>query len=514
MAARSRYLLAGASLMVLLAAACGSQSSNTTTKGPLIVEKIFDSDTLDPARGVAQLATVVDSNVYDKLLVVNPNDLSKPYPDLATSYTSSADGSSYTFTLRQGIKFASGDPLTSADVVFSLNRVLGLNLAPAGTIGGLTFTAAGPYTVVVGTNPHMSNPAIPVEMTQFNAVILDSKLVEAHGGTTTKQDQAESFLNGPSKAGTGPYYIQSADLTSQVVLKANPNYWGPKPSFETIILRNAPAATQSLDIQDGQADLALDIGPLQATSLDSSKVTVLHGAALDSDLIFMNASTPLTSNQNFRDAVKDALNYQGLLGLAGPGAIRATGFVPVGVLGSLPSSAEPTQDLAAARAALAQVGVANPTVTLTYASDQIVDGIRQSVIATEIQSDLGAIGITVNFHAIPIVQVIAADQAGKVQMLLSSNVADYPDPSDYVLWAPGGFLGGWFHQTPIGSLYTNATSAVQPADREAAYQALGTAMNSQNYAIFLFQPARVLVEARSVHATIDVFTYVDLRTVT
>ena len=277
MTSHSRYLLAGAALMVLSGVACGAQSSSTTSNGTLIVDKIFDSDTLDPARGVAQLSTLVDSNVYNKLLLVNPSDLSKPYPDLATSFTPSADGSSYTFTLRHGVKFASGDPLTSADVVFSLNRVLGVNLAPAGTISGLTFTAAGPYTVVVGTKPSMPNPAIPVEMTQFNAGIVDSKLVEEHGGTTTAKDQAGTFLNGPSKAGTGPYFLQSVDLTSQVVLKANPNYWGPKPHYGTIILVNAPAATQSLNIQDGQAGLALDIGPQAVAGLDSSKVTVLHG---------------------------------------------------------------------------------------------------------------------------------------------------------------------------------------------------------------------------------------------
>ena len=230
--------------------------------------------------------------------------------------------------------------------------------------------------------------------------------------------------------------------------------------------------------------------------------------------MFMNAATPLTSNQNFRDAVRDALDYQSLLALAGPGAIRATGFIPVGVLGALPSSAEPKQDLAAARASLAEVGVANPTVTLTYASDQEVDGVVQSAVATEIQSALQAIGITVKFQAIPLVQIISQDQAGKTQIFLGINAADYPDPSDYLLWAPGGFLAGWFHQSPIDSLYTNATSAVRPADREAAYNALGTAVNSLSYGVFMFQPGRVVVEAKSVHAHVDVFTYADLGTVT
>ena len=504
-------------LIVVLCGACSNQSSQTTPGNQtLIVEKTFAIDSLDPARGTSAAAIFVDSSVYDKLLLINPHDYSKPYPDLATSFTASPDGTSYNFNLRHGVKFANGDPFTSADVVFSLDRLNGINSAPAALMSGLTVTAPDPFTVVIAAKS--PTPAIPVEMTQFNAVILDSKLVQQNGGTTNPQDKAEAYLNGPNQAGSGPYFFQSVDVTSQIVLKSNPNYWGAKLTYSTVIVRNAPPATQSLDVQDGQAGLALDISPQVAAGLSSS-VTVVTAPTLDNVLLYMNAKSPVTSNQDFRDAVKFGLDYQGLVSLAGKGAIQSTGFVPVGSLGALPLSDAPQRDLAAAKAALALVGAANRTMTITYATDIHIDGILLSTFAAKIQSDLKEVGITVNLQAEPFTVLLPAAEAGKVQAWLSLNAADFPDPSDFLFFAPGSYFAGWFKwitgmDPSIDTLFTAASSAIQPADRDAAYKALATAMNTKGYGLFLLQPGRAIVEAKSVHADVNVFTFVDLGSVT
>jgi len=511
-----RVLATPVALVFVFCVACGNSSPATSGNRTLIVEKVFTIDSMDPARGVSSTAILVDSSVYDKLLYVNPHDLSKPYPDLATSFTASADGTTYTFKLRQGVKFASGNPFTSADVVFSLTRLAGIKSTPAALMSGLTVTAPDPYTVVISAKT--PTPAIPVEMTQYNSVILDSKLLQQNGGSTDTTDKAEAFLNGPNMAGSGPYYIQSVDLTSQFVLKANPNYWGTKPAYSTVIVRNVPPATQSLDIQDGQAGLALDISQQAAAGLNSS-VNVVTAPTLDQGLLYMSADAPLTSNQDFRDAVKLGIDYQGLLSLVGKGTIQSAGFVPVGTLGALPSSDAPTRDVNAAKAALAKVGVTNPTFTITYATDINTDGVLLSTLGAKIQSDLKEVGITVILKGQPISVVLPAVEAGKVQAWLNVNSADYPDPSDFLFLAPGSYMAGWFHwitgmDPAIDPLFTAASTAIQPADRDAAYKALAQAMNTKGYALFLFQPGRALVEAKSVHADVNVFTFVDLGSVT
>ena len=506
-------------LVVVLVAACSNSAAPTTSK-QLIVDKDFGTyDSLDPARGSVVVPIMVDKSVYDTLMRINPLDLSKPYPDLATSFSASADGKTFTFTLRHGVKFASGNPLTADDVLFSLARVSGIAGLGAGSVPPLTATAPDPFTVVI-TRP-VSDPALPVEMTVFNASILDSKLVKENGGTTDKTDQAENFLNGPNLAGSGPYMITSVDRTSQIILSANPLYWGPQPKYSKIILHNAPPATQSLDVQDGQAQIAVDILPTQATNLNSS-VNVIAAPTSDAVNLWMNIDpkvSSLSSNQDFRNAVRLGLDYQGILALEGKGAVEGTGFLPQGFLGALPASEAPQRDLVQAKADLAKVGVANPTITLEYPTDFIVDGVQPATVVTKIQSDLKEVGITVKLSGKPSAVDISEAVHGKYAMWFCPNSADYPDPSDFGISVPGGLVASGFGNTTgvnpdLDALVTAAQSAIQPSDRETAYQALARAINAKGYTTMLFQPSRVLVTAKSVQATINPFTYIDFASIT
>src|SRR4029077_9448826 len=90
---------------------------------------------------------------------------------------------------------------------------------------------------------------------------------------------------------------------------------------------NAPVATQRLDIQDGQAQMALDIPAIDVPSLNLSKVNVISAGSGDQSFLGMNASpavSSLTANQDFRDAVRYGIDYKGLVALAGKGAVQST----------------------------------------------------------------------------------------------------------------------------------------------------------------------------------------------
>ena len=523
----SRTIVALGSLAVLVCSACASQSSSTNNGNrTLIVEQSFNSGplaSLDPAHGILPTPIMIDKSVYDTLLTLNPSDLTKPYPALATSFTVSPDAKTFTFQLRPGVKFANGDPLTSADVVWSLTRLRAFQdagLTSAVEMTGLTATAPDPSTVVLKSDS--PNPAVPIVMTQSNTGILDSKLVQQNGGTSDAKDQADAYLNGPNQAGSGPYMITAFDRTNEADLQANPNYWGPKPTYNKVIVRNVPSATQQLDIQDGQAQMALNITLQEAQSLGSS-VRVIAGTSLDQEILEMNADpnvSPLTANQHFRDAVRYGLDYQGILVLAGKGAASPTGgLIPVGILGALPASDAPQRDVALAKAALAQVGVSNPTVELDYSTDGSVDGLSPALLAAKIQSDLKQIGITVNLVANTVAVTFQTKIAtGKAQIWFTSNQADYPDPSDFLIWAPGGFLGSILHwktgfDPSLDTLVTSASSAVAIADRNSAYQALGKAMNVTAYLIDIVQPGKGMVVAKSVNAIVNPFNSVDLGSV-
>jgi peptide/nickel transport system substrate-binding protein len=525
-----RLFVALISLSTVLCGACATTSAPTPTPGnqTLIVDENFNYDDLDPALGVYSTANIVNKSVYDTLTIVNPKDLSKPYPSLATSFTVSPDAKTTTFTLRQGVKFASGNPLTSADVVWSLTRLTvvgqqsGQNYVmqdPGGNDMGVM--ASDPYTVVI--HSQAPDPAVAMQMTMMNAAIIDSVLAQQHGATNTSKNNAEDFFNSTS-AGSGPYVIQSVDRTSQIILQANTNYWGAKPAYSKVIMRNAPTATQRFDVQDGQAQLAIDISSQDAASLNASAVNVTTAPSADQLYLILNARPsvlPWVGDQNFRDAVRYALDYQGLVALAGKGTAQGTGFIPNGILGSLPSSSVPQRDLARARAALAQVGAVNPTFTLEYPTDVSLDGRALEPFATKIQSDLKDVGITVNLLGEPQAIWGARFQAGKVQSRIGYNNGDFPDPDAFVPinavvpgsdttqdnWVPG-------MDPSLDALTAAALAATTPADRAPAFQALEQAMNSKGYFDFILQPARTLVAAKSVHASINPFTTVDLGFVT
>src|ERR1700731_5496450 len=105
----------------------GGGSTSSPGSSSLVVETSFVLKTLDPARMFEPTGLMIDHVLYDTLLTYKGSDVTTPVPDLATSYTASPDAKTYTFTLRQGVKFANGDPVTAADVVFSLMRTKNIN---------------------------------------------------------------------------------------------------------------------------------------------------------------------------------------------------------------------------------------------------------------------------------------------------------------------------------------------------------------------------------------------------
>src|ERR1700748_2903992 len=92
----------------------GGTSGTSPASSSLVVETSFVLKTLDPARMFEPTGLMIDHTLYDTLLTYKGSDVTNPVPDLASSYTASADAKTFTFTLRSGVKFANGDPLTAA----------------------------------------------------------------------------------------------------------------------------------------------------------------------------------------------------------------------------------------------------------------------------------------------------------------------------------------------------------------------------------------------------------------
>jgi len=255
---RSLALVAAAVLTASGLVACGSGSSSGGSSGgagsgggTLVIDSSFDLKTVDPGREYELTGQMLTKGMYETLLTFANNDLTKPVGDLASSYTLSPDAKTLTLTLAQGRVFSDGTPITADDVVFSLQRLIGMKGNPSFLLDGVTVAKKDDSTVVLTSAT--PNAALPFILPNPALSVVNSKVVTANGGTTDEKDAAEKYLNGAS-AGSGPYVLKSLDVASQAVLTKNPKYNGPdKLAYDTVVIRNVKAATQMLNVQKGDS---------------------------------------------------------------------------------------------------------------------------------------------------------------------------------------------------------------------------------------------------------------------
>ncbi|MEV7013834.1 ABC transporter substrate-binding protein [Streptosporangium sp. NPDC051022] len=516
MAIRSRRPRAKAALLPVLLtgalalAACSSGGSSTpaaqgggTAAKTLVVDTSFNLKTADPGRTYEPTGLIVGKAAYDTLLTFEGSDVTKPVPSLAESFELSSDGKTLTLKLRQGATFADGSPVTADDVVFSLDRVRDMKGTPSFLLDGVKVAKTDDTTITLTSeNP---NPALPYILPNPALGILNSKVAKEHGATTDSGDKAEQYLNSTS-LGSGPYTIESVNISSQVVLKANVKYWGPnKPVYDKVVIRNVESATQKLNVSRGDSQVALDLsgdqvnglpGNLQVSKTPSANVVFLF-ANRDS------AISKVTSNPKFAEALRKGIDYTGLLELAGQGSVQAPGVIPSMILGALPAEQAAKRDVEGAKAALKESGVTDPKVKLEYPSELTLNGLSLQGMAERIQANLKEVGITVDLSPAPVTTALDNYRNGKEELGLWWWGPDYPDPSDYLVFLPGktvGLRAGWKAggDKELEAAGDKAAAAIGDDARKQAYVDVQTKLNTDSPFIPLIQPSQNIVTAASV----------------
>ena len=488
-----------------VSAAAGAESRSAD--GPtLVVDNSFILDTSDPHRAFSPTAYIVDRAVYDTLFTYEKDDLAHPVPLLVKSWSSTA-GKRFTFQLRRDVHFADGAPLTSADVIFSLKRLVNLKGNPSHILSGFKVSATGKYTVVI--DARIPAPQLPAILTSASAGIVNSRLVRSHGGTdaadAARSDHAESWFNSPasSGAGSGPYEIDAYSRPSQVVLRPNPSYWGSrKPAFGRVVLRNMTAPVQYLNIRRGSHEIAIDLLGSQAESLKGNqRLRVSLQPSPWVFYLFSNddpRSSSVTSNALFQTAVRHALDYEGIRAVAGRGAIQAPGIIPSMIPGALPQSKALHRDVAKAKAELAASGVGGREVTLEYPSDMTINGVSFATLAQKVQANLRAAGFRIRLAGSPVTTFQPKFRADKISFGLWLYSFDYPDPVDYQVFVPGELIAlhaGWLRGSDpaVEKLAVKARTTTAPAARASLYRRIQLEMNARGPFVPLIQPAQAFV---------------------
>jgi peptide/nickel transport system substrate-binding protein len=501
-AARAGGLLAGAALIVASSASLALAGAAPGTT--LVVGSSFIIRSIDPGRTVETTSNMINHATYDSLVTFDGEDLKTPRPSLATDWKVSEDGKTYTFKLRPNVKFSSGNPLTSADFKWSFERVQNLKSNPAFYLNSVEeIQTPDPLTLVLKLKSPF--PALLPILSSPSLGAVDSKLVAQRGGVSgpeaKEKDKAEGFLNSQS-AGTGAFNLASYVPEQEVVLVRNPNHWRPAPAVDRIVIRNiTEPATQKLQVQRGDVDIATALGQDQIAGLKNvPNVSVRSSLAATTFYVLMNNNPEVGqafSNPKVQEAVRYALDYDGILIIAGAGASRLAGVIPTGFPGALDPRTAFKTDREKAKALLKEAGLSEVKGQITYGSDQVIWGVQMAVLAQKIQADLATVGIQISLNGLPRATALQSYRDAKNQVGVWSWAADYPDGHNFLVYIPGRTVGkraGWAEEaTPaakeLADLARQAESEVNDARRAALMQRIDKRVLEIGPYAPLFQPA-------------------------
>ncbi|MBX3082463.1 MAG: ABC transporter substrate-binding protein [Anaerolineae bacterium] len=435
-------------LLIAVAALPGLAAVRAQEQKTFVIGLSENSTSLDPARGYDSETSIIHAATYETLVTFPPDSVDQIIPGLATSWTISDDGLTYTFTLAEGRKFASGNELTADDVVFSYNRLINVKGNPSSVAATIdSVTASDAKTVVIKLKKN--DPAILAELAFSGFSVSDSKVVKEHGGTDAadadKTDTAEAWLNNNS-VGTGPYVLTKWEKDTEIVLAKNPNYNGSMaPGFDQIIIRNIPeASAQKAALEAGDIDLAFDLSADQMASLKSNPdLKVYEGIGPYVFFLLMNQDPAIggpMSNPKVQQAVRLAIDYAGIAKLVGGASATPGSLIPLGFATAFTTDQAIKQDVEAAKALIAESGLTDITTDLNY-WDTTYSGVNIGVVAQKIQADLKEIGITVNLTGGDIQVKLASYRDGKDPFGLWFWGPDFIDPLNYAEFLPAMKVG-------------------------------------------------------------------------
>ena len=400
----SRLWLVGTALSAMLMAA----PAFAVTPADTLVEgfAIDDIISVDPAEAFELSTAEVTGNTYDLLIRIDLNDTSKVKGDLAESWSVSDDGLVYTFKLKPGLKFASGNPITAADVAYSFERAVKLDKSPAFIINQFGITGdnvaekakAVDDTTFQFTVDKSYAPSFVLNcLSATVASVVDAKLVKEHAKAVTPSadykwdnDFGNDWLK-TGYAGSGPFKLREWKANEAVVMERNDNYWGEKAKLARVIYRHMKeSSAQRLALQAGDIDVARNLEPNDLDAIASNKDLATVSAPKGTVYyISLNQKNEKLAKPEVRQAFKYLVDYDamGSTILKGIGEIHQT-FLPKGDLGELDENPFKL-DVAKAKELLDKAGLKDGfDVTMDVRSGQPVTAMAESIQQTAAQAGI------------------------------------------------------------------------------------------------------------------------------
>ena len=472
-----------ATVALLVAAACSGGGDDVPVDGEgagsggtFVAAISAQPDQLDPHQTTAYASFQVLENVYDTLVVPDPDDLTFE-PSLATDWETSEDGLTWTFTLRDDVTFHDGSELDSADVVYTFRRIIDEELQNAYRFATVEDIRAPDATTVEFV---LSEPT---------PNLLDH--VGSYKGVAILPEGAAEELDLATEAnGTGPFQLEGMSADS-ITLTAFDDYWGEGPGVDEVRFRFISEPTTALTaLQTGEVHWTDNIPPQRVEELEGSgDVTVETVPSVDYWYMAVNFAKPPFDQAEVREAIALALDREAIADAAQFGLARVNQTAIPEESFWYHDYAPYERDVDAARDLLAEAGVEDLTMGLMV-TDEYPETIE---VAQVIAANLDEVGITVDIQTEQFSTWLDRQGAGDFDAFLLGWLGNL-DPygyyhSQHVCEGENNYQGYCDPETDE-LLERAATEADEDAHKELYDEAAERIVDANSY-IYLYNPSVV-----------------------
>lgn len=364
--------------------AAQGEAADSEYKDTLVFAMNTDVQSMDPQIQNDTTSEQVVKMLYNTLLKFE--DDGTVVGDLAESWSVSEDKLTWTFNLKQGVKFHNGKELTSADVKATFDRALNAEA------GGLRTTeiikmftaveAPDPYTVTITTD----GPYGPMEslMCNMSLGIMDADYIEQYGLDLGTSAEGEN--------GTGPFKVVSWERDQEIVVERFDDYFGTPAKLQTVVYTIIPeAASRVIALETGEVDVIdkptdEDLARLEA---DTENFTVLRKPTISQRLFRFGCNDPIISNTKVRQAIVYAIDRQAIIDALFTGSAYPSTAPLAPVTFGYSDLGEIEQDLELAKSLLAEAGYPDGFDTKIITTERYQNGIELAEIISQQLAEIG-----------------------------------------------------------------------------------------------------------------------------
>ena len=364
--------------------AAQGEAADSEYKDTLVFAMNTDVQSMDPQIQNDTTSEQVVKMLYNTLLKFE--DDGTVVGDLAESWSVSEDKLTWTFNLKQGVKFHNGKELTSADVKATFDRALNAEA------GGLRTTeiikmftsveAPDPYTVTITTDA----PYGPMEslMCNMSLGIMDADYIEQYGLDLGTSVEGEN--------GTGPFKVVSWERDQEIVVERFDDYFGTPAKLKTVVYTVIPeAASRVIALETGEVDVIdkptdEDLARLEA---DTENFTVLRKPTISQRLFRFGCNDPIISNTKVRQAIVYAIDRQAIIDALFTGSAYPSTAPLAPVTFGYSDLGEIEQDLELAKSLLAEAGYPDGFDTKIVTTERYQNGIELAEIISQQLAEIG-----------------------------------------------------------------------------------------------------------------------------